>query len=237
MQATADMQGVLHDSGEVACAGVVILSDIRFLRESLGEILDRNGALRVLGLCASLAEAVAACRATQPMVAARQAAQPMLVLLDVRVRDAILAVAPLLAAAPGARVVALAVAETQESIIAWAEAGVAGYVPSTAALADLVNVLLGIAQGRQPCSGDVAAGLLRRIAAAGPLAPMPPPAPLTLRERQIVGLIGEGMSNKDIARQLNIGVATVKSHVHNLLAKLNIQRRGQATGWMRDHTA
>ena len=52
-------------------------------------------------------------------------------------------------------------------------------------------------------------------------------AALTARESQIAGLINAGMSNKEIARQLNVGVATIKSHVHNLLAKLAIQRRGQ----------
>ena len=59
--------------------------------------------------------------------------------------------------------------------------------------------------------------------------------PLTARERQIIGMIGAGLSNKDIARQLNIGLATTKSHVHNLLGKLNIQRRGQAAAWLREY--
>jgi DNA-binding NarL/FixJ family response regulator len=58
---------------------------------------------------------------------------------------------------------------------------------------------------------------------------------LSARELQIIQLIGAGLSNKDIARQLNIGVATTKSHVHNLLGKLALQRRGQITHWVAEH--
>jgi DNA-binding NarL/FixJ family response regulator len=60
---------------------------------------------------------------------------------------------------------------------------------------------------------------------------------LTARETQVVELLAAGLSNKDIARRLNIGVATTKSHVHNLLGKLGVQRRAQVARWMRDHHA
>lgn len=59
---------------------------------------------------------------------------------------------------------------------------------------------------------------------------------LTPRELEIVRLIGSGLSNKEIARYLNIGLATTKSHVHNVLGKLNLQRRGQAASWMQAHS-
>ena len=53
-----------------------------------------------------------------------------------------------------------------------------------------------------------------------------------VRELEIARLISAGLSNKEIARRLDIGVATTKSHVHNALAKLNLQRRGQMATWM-----
>jgi DNA-binding NarL/FixJ family response regulator len=116
-------------------------------------------------------------------------------------------------------------------VISWAEAGAIGYVPQTAALADLVGILVRIARGDQICSAQIVSGLLRhvaRTARSSPGSPPAPAAPLTRREREIGLLIGAGLSNKDIARKLNIGVATAKSHVHNLLNKMNVQRRGQA---------
>ena len=58
---------------------------------------------------------------------------------------------------------------------------------------------------------------------------------LTSREQQIVQLITEGMTNKDIARHLDIAVATTKSHVHSLLRKLSLNRRGRVALWARDH--
>ena len=127
--------------------------------------------------------------------------------------------------------------ETEEDIIAWAEAGAIGYVPNTAAVADLVRLVTNIHDGEQLCSGRVAGGLLRRIAVTASLGngrgtSFPTPA-LTARERQTAELITIGLSDKEIARRLKIGVGTTKSHVHNLLGKLNVQRRGQVVARLR----
>jgi DNA-binding NarL/FixJ family response regulator len=95
-------------------------------------------------------------------------------------------------------------------------------------------LLADISAGRQACSGLVAAGLLQRIAAAsvGPQKDALGPQLLTPRELEIMRLVSTGLSNKEIARRLNIGLTTTKSHVHNALGKLNVQRRGQVALWM-----
>jgi DNA-binding NarL/FixJ family response regulator len=116
---------------------------------------------------------------------------------------------------------------------------VIGYIPNTAASADLVRLIVDIHGGQQPCSGRVAAELLRRIAVSESLgigrnAPIPA-LPLTRRERETAELIATGLSDKEIARRLNISLATAKLHVHNLLGKLNVQRRGQVVVRMREH--
>jgi two-component system, NarL family, nitrate/nitrite response regulator NarL len=128
-------------------------------------------------------------------------------------------------------IIVSAVKETEDDIVAWAEAGVIGYIPIDIALADLVRLIVDIHSGEQICSGRVANGLLRRIALTarrnvGRNTALPVPA-LTRRERQVAELIRSGLSDKEIARQLNISVATTKSHVHNLFGKLSLQRRGQ----------
>jgi DNA-binding NarL/FixJ family response regulator len=158
------------------------------------------------------------------------------VLLDAAFPDGLRAVGHIRAATPRTRVVALALTETEQNVIAWAEAGIAGYVPSTAAIGDLAATLTAILDGAQNCSARVAAGLLRRIAEGKARASLVEASvsPLTVREQQIIDMIGAGLSNKDIARRLNIGLATTKTHVHNLLSKLNIQRRGQAAVWLRE---
>jgi DNA-binding NarL/FixJ family response regulator len=136
------------------------------------------------------------------------------------------------------RVIVLAVRETEQNIIAWAEAGMAGYIPNTAGLSNIVALLKDIIEGKQSCSEPVAAGMLRRISHTSVSAEVhrnssPALFPLlTSREVQIVELIASGLSNKEISRRLNIGISTTKSHVHHLLGKLALQRRGQLAQWI-----
>jgi DNA-binding NarL/FixJ family response regulator len=204
---------------------VLIVSEVRLLREGLAEALGRGSQFSIAGQCASAEQASAEIAASRPDA----------VVLDASLQGGIDWVRKVRAFDPQLRVVVLAVAETVETVTAWAKAGVAGYIPKTAGLAEAGAMLLGILEGEQVCSRSVAAGLLQSLRAhgtAGSRDTMPPPG-LTVRETQIIELISAGMSNKDIARRLNIGVATTKSHVHNLLTKLQVQRRGQAALRMR----
>jgi DNA-binding NarL/FixJ family response regulator len=198
---------------------IVIVSEVRFRREILAEFLERDPSVAVVRLCADLAEVVS------------PSPQADVVLVDAALRDGAAAAWRTRQVKPDVRIIAYAVRETKEDVIAWAEAGVIGYVPDTAASADLVRLIVNIHGGEQPCSGRVAAGLLHRIAVTESLgigrnAPSPALA-LTRREREAAALVATGLSDKEIARRLNISLATAKLHVHNLLGKLNVQRRGQ----------
>jgi two-component system, NarL family, nitrate/nitrite response regulator NarL len=84
------------------------------------------------------------------------------------------------------------------------------------------------------CSPRVAASLLRHVRELAALRPPDAAGPgLTPREREIVGLIDEGLSNKQIASRLCIELPTVKNHVHNILEKLHVSRRGEAVARLR----
>jgi DNA-binding NarL/FixJ family response regulator len=206
---------------------LLIVSDIRFLREGLAEVLTRESAFRTIHVAADLTHALAAMRA----------ASPDMVLIDAALPDGLSAARRLRSLAPQVQIIALAVAETDAEVISWAEAGISGYVPRSVALGDLTDVLTGIRRGEQACSTHVAAGLLRRIANA-PHATATSPRPsyaLTAREEEVVGLIGAGLTNKEIARHLKIGLATTKSHVHNVLGKLELAGRNQVSRWVHDH--
>jgi DNA-binding NarL/FixJ family response regulator len=208
---------------------IIIVSGVRFLREGLAQIFERDSQVSVVELCDDLFEAAA----LSPALGAD------VILLDATVPNGVAGVRGALEIAPGMRIVVIAVRETEEDIIPWAEAGVIGYIPSTAALTDLAGVVVDIHRGEQVCSTRVAAGLLRRIAlgapaAAGRSAALPARI-LTKRERQAAELIRSGLSDKEIARQLNISLATTKSHVHNLLGKLQVLRRSQVAEGLREY--
>jgi len=216
-------------TGDEGSRTLLIISDIRFLREGLAEVLSRDGAFAVIGTAADLDDAVEIARIRRPQV----------ILLDAVFPNGRAAARTLGKMNPQIPIVALALAETEDDVIAWAEAGISGYVPRTAAMADLVGFLRDVVRGEQTCSTRVAAGLLRWIstasrggsdARAGAKEPV-----LTAREAQVVRLLCTGLSNKEIARRLNISLATTKSHVHNLLAKLELERRGQVVRWSREH--
>jgi two-component system, NarL family, nitrate/nitrite response regulator NarL len=208
---------------------VLIMSEIRLLGEGLALALAHEGSISVCGYSGDLAETIGKIRLLQPDI----------VLLNATLQAGVDIIERVRAIAPEARVVALAVADEPDNIISWAEAGAAGYIPADTALHDLVPFLTDIIRGEQPCSGRVAAGLFARlsiVARAGNLGTGDPSRPLpTAREMQILRLIAEGLSNKEIARQLNIGLATTKSHVHNLLGKLGLQTRAQAASWISGH--
>ena len=200
--------------------GTLIVSEVRFLRESLAEILAHAPGIQIRGQSATLDDAREAARALRPAV----------VLLDAAFPGGMGAVTQLSAIIPEASVVVFAIAETEENVLAWAEAGVAGYVPNTASVSDLIALIGQISRGEQACPSRIAGSLLRRVATSGRgTASGAPAPPLTRREFEILRLICDGLSNKDIARRLSISLGTTKSHVHNLLGKLSVQRRAEAT--------
>jgi DNA-binding NarL/FixJ family response regulator len=139
-----------------------------------------------------------------------------------------------LALAQEMRVIALGCPEDDGQIIACAEAGACGFLTPDASLADLVAAIDGAGDGELLCTPKMAGALLRRVTAlAAGRAPGAPASNLTMRELQVVRLIDEGMSNKQIATQLEIELSTVKHHVHNILAKLEVARRSEAVAHLR----
>jgi DNA-binding NarL/FixJ family response regulator len=129
---------------------------------------------------------------------------------------------------PGVRVVAFAVADVDENVLACAEAGISSYVTQNGSSEDLVAAVRAALRGELVCSPRIAGLLFSRMATLSDGRPMMASvdALLTPREREIAGMLARNLPNKEIARQLRLGPTTVKNHVHNILQKLNIHRRG-----------
>jgi len=203
---------------------VALLADVRFYREGLARALQAFTEIEVVGSAPAGADSLAALRT----------ANPEIVLLDVAAARVPPVVQSILATLPNAKVVALAITDEELDAVACAEAGAAGYVSSEASIEDLTTTIARVACGEFPCSSRVASLLARRVSSLGAQhAPSDVRSELTAREREILRLIDGGLSNKEIAHQLGIVVSTVKNHVHHILHKSHVSRRGQAAARLR----
>lgn len=201
---------------------VVIAVDVRLYREGLAGALGSCGSVHVLATADSSQDALTAVETMRPDV----------LLLDTSVPGSLDLVQTVAAAGRDVRVVALALGD--DDVMGCAEAGIAGFVRRDASLDDVVTTIQSVARGELLCSPRVAAALLRRLGAlAATHRSHTSPNGLTRREHEIIGLIDQGLSNKDIASRLGIEVATVKNHIHNLLEKLHLHRRGEAAAYLR----
>ncbi len=198
---------------------VLVIADVRLYREGLVQAIGHREGVEVVGTAASSQDALLQFADLQPDV----------VLVDVTTTDDLAAIRGVLESVPNARVVAVASPETESDVIAYAEAGASGYVPRNGGIADLRAVITSAARGEALISPRVTAGLLRRLAdLASADWRVAPAGRLTPREAEILELIGQGLSNKQIAQRLSIAVSTVKNHVHSILDKLQVERRGEA---------
>jgi two-component system nitrate/nitrite response regulator NarL len=170
------------------------------------------------------------------LAAARQHA-PDATLLDLTTRDSLALMRELAGEVPESRVVALAVPEDENAVIACAEAGVAAFLTRDQSVDDLLETLASVARGEARVSPKLAAMLLRRVTklaaqrSAGER-PGTRRARLTRREHEVLRLLDEGLSNKQIAQRLCIELPTVKNHVHRILEKLAVRRRTEAVAWL-----
>lgn len=200
--------------------GVLIVTDARFHREGLAEALSRSAVVRVVGTAADF-DGVRALL-TEPGAE--------VVLLDADLPNAIGVTRHVVREATHLRVVALGLRETDHDVVAWAEAGLAGFVSRDQSIGDLVSAICRVAKGELVCPPRIASALMSRVSILGygrREHAETPTTPLTYREREIALLVEQGLSNKEIAHRLGIQLATIKTHVHHILEKLGVRRRIQ----------
>jgi DNA-binding NarL/FixJ family response regulator len=136
---------------------------------------------------------------------------------------------------PDTALVAVGLDEQRHEVTRCCRAGFVGYVSREREIDELLRVLQDVAVGRMACSAEVSAELMRALfQRSEPIEPHAANDALTRREEEVLRLIGRGMSNKEIAKELNLSVATVKQHVHHVLAKLHLTGRAQAMRRVRD---
>jgi DNA-binding NarL/FixJ family response regulator len=206
---------------------IFILSDVCFVREGLLTAFQAHADFSRVLAGTSIDQAAGFGSAEKPRV----------VLLDAAFPNAKAAARTLAHGAQHCQLIILAIEENAETVIEWLRMGASGYVPRQASIKELVATVRGVISGEQACAPATVAGLMRHISqeshaeAATVVNPVPQ---LTLREAEILQLLGTGCTNKQIARRLAIEVTTAKCHVHNILSKLHLQRRSQVPHWIQD---
>jgi DNA-binding NarL/FixJ family response regulator len=193
---------------------VCIAARVRMYGEGLAQELQRDARFVIVARPGDWAGCIEAARQTSPEV----------IVLDLAVADSAAAIRTLRGVAPDVRVIGLAV-ESVEDAVCCAEAGFAGYITCEDSLADLADRIEDVCLGKMPCAPDVSSRLFERVAELAREEAHPEVPALTTREREIALLVARGLSNKEIATQLHIELATVKNHVHNVLQKFGVARR------------
>ena len=198
---------------------VLLVSEVRLYREGLQQVLQEAEGIELAGVAAFTEEAVdQACRLT-----------PAVVVLAVAMTECFLVAKRLAQACKTSKVVILGVSAGEGEVIAGLQAGIAGFVTREGSMTDMLDAVRTAARGELYCSPNIAHLLFQRIAAAAfTRDALDPTDGLTAREKQILDLLMQGLSNKMISRSLGIGLPTAKNHVHSIFAKLGVHRRAEA---------
>jgi DNA-binding NarL/FixJ family response regulator len=214
---------------------VLAADDQRVVREGLAMLLGLLPDVEVVGTAANGEEALALADELRPDV----------ILMDLRMPrvDGVEATRRLRASHPEIKVVVLTTYADDRSVIDALRAGALGYLTKDAGADEIRQALQRVASGQAAVDPAVQMHLIEAIAAATPgPAPAPPVPPdpqppdgLTPREAEVLGLIGAGLSNTEIAAHLFVSEATVKSHVNHMLPKIGARDRAQAVGYAYRH--
>lgn len=150
------------------------------------------------------------------------------ILFDVTVASALPVARNTRALFPDVAMIAMAVPEVADDVIACADAGFAAYIPRDASAAEMVATVDLAVRGETVCHPRITRVLFDELSRRHP-SPTPhgPDEPLTPREAETARMIARGLSNKEIARELHLSIATVKNHVHAVLRKLRLGSRSQ----------
>lgn len=199
---------------------ILIVDDHPVVRDGLAAMLATQPDFEVVGEAGTGEEAVSEASRLRPAV--------ILMDLEMPTLDGVEAIGRLRAANAGARVVVLTAFDTDERIAAAIQAGAQGYLLKGAPREEIFRAIRAVGEGGVPMAPAVAGKLLRQVREGER------PDAVTPREREVLGLVAEGLPNGDIARRLAVSERTVKFHVSALLRKLDARNRTEAVRLARE---
>lgn len=203
-----------------ALIALVLIDDNRLLREGITAMIHSQPDFEVLVASADVDEAIKKVREAKPNV----------VLLDFGLadHDSLSLTVMVHREVPEARVIVMGLLPVQEDVAAFVRAGASGFIMKDASFEDFFATIRAVAGGAEVLPRELTNSLFSEIVrnvAPVERAQVREAVQLTKRELQVIDLLGEGLSNKEIAARLIIAIHTVKSHVHNVLEKLALRSR------------
>ncbi|MEW1993829.1 response regulator [Streptomyces coelicoflavus] len=208
-------------AGRATAIKVFLLDDHEVVRRGVHDLLDDEPDITVVGEGATVEQALVRVPALRPDVA----------VLDVRLPDGdgVSVCRELRSGMPNLACLMLTSFDDEEALLDSIMAGAAGYVLKQIEGSDLVSAVRTLARGQSLLDPSATAKLMARLRGGEEQREEPEALPgLTERERDILALIGEGLTNRQIGQRLYLAEKTVKNHISRLLAKLGVERRIQA---------
>lgn len=207
---------------------LVLIDDNRLLREGLTSLIREQPGFTILAASADIDEALRTVRMAEPSV----------VLLDFSLEndDSLRVTATVHKEVPAAKVIVMGLLPLQEDVADFVTAGASGFIMKDATFDEFIVTIRAVAAGAQVLPTQLTGSLFSQIARIAVRRGKPRELEsigLTVREHQVVDLISDGMSNKEIAARLHIAIHTVKSHVHNVLEKLALHTRLEVAAFTR----
>lgn len=208
---------------------VLLVNEIRLMCNVLVAALENEPEITVVGCATSIAEALETIHRENVDV----------VLVSTRLPDhgALKLTETITALQPSVNVVVFGITEKKERVLQYVEAGAIGYVLKDDSVQDMVASIQAAQQGKALVSPQIAGALMERVSELAQMfasleTGMIETAGLTSRELEVLKLLGQNLTNQEIAERLVIEVGTVKNHVHNILNKLNVNTRSQAAAYL-----
>jgi DNA-binding NarL/FixJ family response regulator len=201
---------------------VLLVDDHALFRKGLASLLRAEPDFEVVGEAADGLDAIAQAPVLQPNVVVMDVRMPRLSGLE--------ATRQILGTLPQTKILMLSMSEEEDAVFEAVRNGAQGYLLKTASPDELFEALRGIVRGEAPLSGGLAVKLLREFTrlAREPEVPAPPRTALSQREKEVLALVADGKSNKEIATALAVAENTVKNCVKKILEKFHLENRVQA---------
>lgn len=208
---------------------ILLIEDNRLLREGITAMMNGQADMKVVAASGGNDNILRKARAVKPRV--------ILVDLGLRNQNGVSIVRSVSKELRDIKVIGMGLIPTQLDIVEFVQAGASGFILKDASIKDFLGTVRSVARGAKVLPSPLTGSLFSHVieqALKRKKGHLNNAVRMTIREREIIALIADGLSNKEIARRLTIATFTVKSHVHNILEKLALHSRLQIAKYTHD---